>query len=172
MTRTDGELEGITLRKPTARDGAALHALVHECQPLDENSLYCNLLQCTHFADTCVVAEKERRLVGFVSGYRVPGRPEVYFLWQVGVAAAGRGHGLALRMIRAILAREDCRGVTELNTTVTPSNVPSRRLFAALARSEGAEMSEQDYFTAEHFGASGHEPECLLRIRPLVTPPT
>lgn len=171
MTEEDRTLGGIALRRPTAEDGAPLHALVRACEPLDENSIYCNLLQCTHFASTCVVAEREGRLVGFVSGYRPPEEPHVYFLWQVGVAAEGRGHGLALRMIHAILEREACRGVTELHTTVTPSNTPSRRLFAALARAEGAEMSEEEHFRAEHFGESGHEPEPLFRIRPLSTPP-
>lgn len=172
MSEIDAQFDGITLRKPTAEDGAPLHALVRECKPLDENSTYCNLLQCTHFADTCIVAEKAGGLVGFVSGYRKPREPHIYFLWQVGVAEAGRGHGLAKRMIQAILAREDCSGVTELNTTVTPSNQPSRKLFAALAEAESAEMTEHDYFTAEHFGGSGHEPEYLFRIRPLDTPPS
>lgn len=165
------EPDGITLRKPTVEDGVPLHALVRECKPLDENSSYCNLLQCTHFANTCVVAEKEGRLVGFVTGYRMPDDPNIYFLWQVGVAAAGRGHGLGKRMIQAILSREACRGVTELNTTITRSNEASRALFAGLARAEGAELTEHECFTAQHFGGSGHEPEYLFRIRPLSSPP-
>lgn len=171
MAEVDTELAAITLRKPMADDGAPLHRLVHACKPLDENSVYCNLLQCTHFADTCIVAEKEGQLVGFVTGYRIPKRPHIYFLWQVGVAAAGRGHGLATRMIQAILSREDCRGVIELNTTVTPSNTPSRKLFAALAQAEGAEISEHDHFSAAQFGANRHEPEPLFRIHPLSSPP-
>jgi L-2,4-diaminobutyric acid acetyltransferase len=171
MAQIDTEFEGITLRKPEAADGSRLHALVHECKPLDENSVYCNLLQCTHFADTCIVAEKNNQLVGFVSGYRKPGESHIYFLWQVGVSEGGRGHGLAKRMIQAILGREDCRGVIELNTTVTPSNEPSRALFRARAEAEGAEMTEHEGFTAEHFGGSQHEPESLFRIHPLSTPP-
>ncbi len=171
MTWVDAEFEGVTLRKPEVDDGSRLHGLVRECKPLDENSVYCNLLQCTHFADTCIVAEKNNRLVGFVTGYRKPGENHVYFLWQVGVSEHGRGHGLATRMIRAILARADCHGVSELNTTVTPSNEPSRALFRGVAEAEGAEMSEHDYFRAEDFGANQHEPECLFRIQPLTTPP-
>lgn len=165
------ESDGIILRRPAAEDGAPLHALVRKCKPLDENSIYCNLLQCTHFANTCIVAEKEGKLAGFVTGYRMPDHPGIYFLWQVGVAAAGRGHGLGKRMIQAILSREACRGVTELNTTITRSNEASRALFASVARAEGAEITEQEYFTAEHFGGSNHEPEYLFRIRPLSSPP-
>ncbi|MGD8430309.1 MAG: diaminobutyrate acetyltransferase [Ectothiorhodospiraceae bacterium] len=162
--------DGITLRKPTVDDGAPLHRLVAECKPLDENSMYCNLLQCTHFADTCIVAEKEGELVGFVSGYRMPANPEIYFLWQVGVSERGRGHGLGRRMIQSILSRDDCRGVRELNTTITRSNEASRALFAGVAKAEGAEMTEHEYFTSAHL-AGEHDPEYLFRIGPLSSPP-
>src|SRR5690554_7602315 len=47
----------ISLRKPTVTDGSAVHALIARCAPLDTNSMYCNLLQCFHFAGTAVVAE-------------------------------------------------------------------------------------------------------------------
>lgn len=165
----DAQFNGFTLRRPTRADGIGLHVLVRLNPPLDMNSAYCNVLQCDHFADTCVVAEKEGELVGYVTGYRKPREPHVFFLWQVGVSPAGRGHGLATKMIQAILARDFCSGVTELQTTVTPSNVASRRLFARLAQKEGAEMVEE----AEHFSASmlgGKEPEALFRIAPLSTP--
>jgi L-2,4-diaminobutyric acid acetyltransferase len=45
------------LRKPEGEDGSAVWDLVRECKPLDENSMYCNLIQCDHFSDTCVLAE-------------------------------------------------------------------------------------------------------------------
>lgn len=166
----DAQFSGITLRKPGVEDGAKLHHLVQECHPLDENSVYCNVLQCTHFADTCIVAERESdgRLVGFVTGYRVPSDPAIYFLWQVGVSEAGRGHGLGKKMIKAILARDFCKGVTELNTTITKTNEASRGLFASFARDEGAEMTEHEWLTRELL--DGHNPEYLFRIRPLSTP--
>ena len=45
------------LRKPEATDGAAIWDLVRACKPLDENSMYANLIQADHFRDTCVLAE-------------------------------------------------------------------------------------------------------------------
>ena len=60
------------LRKPLAEDGAAIWTLVQACQPLDENSMYCNLIQCDHFRDTCVVAELDGKTVGWVSAYVLP----------------------------------------------------------------------------------------------------
>jgi len=165
----DTEFDGITLRPPVREDGADLHTLVRLNPPLDMNSVYCNVLQCTHFSDTCILAEKQGRLIGYVTGYLVPGEPRIYFLWQVGVSPEGRGHGLAIKMIQAILARDFCRGVRELNTTITKSNYASRRLFRSLAEKENAEITEEeDYFSGEVLG--GNRAESLFRIRPLSTP--
>lgn len=165
----DAEFDGITLRPPEKQDGAALHTLVRINPPLDMNSVYCNVLQCTHFPDTCIVAEKDRELIGFVTGYRLPAWPHVYFIWQMAVSREGRGHGLAGKMIQAVLAREYCRGVTEINTTITRTNRASRAVFARLAEVEGAEISETEgFFSSEVLG--GHAAESLFRIRPLSTP--
>ena len=74
--------EALSFRVPTASDGAALHQLVANCPPLDPNSFYCNLLQCSHFADTAVAVEYEGKLVGFISGYIPPGKPDTLFVWR------------------------------------------------------------------------------------------
>ena len=66
---------GIIFRKPTLEDGAAIWHLVKTTGRLDLNSAYLYLLLARDFADTCVVAAEGERLVGFVSGYRPPGRP-------------------------------------------------------------------------------------------------
>jgi len=165
----DSEFNDIVLRPPVREDGVRLNLFVRINPPLDMNSVYCNVLQCTHFADTCVLAERDGGIIGYVTGYRMPARPEVYFLWQVGVGVEGRGQGLGTRMIQAILARDVCRGMTELHTTITPSNEASRRMFASFARAEGAEMREEEaYFPRDVLG--DHEAESLFRIGPLSTP--
>ena len=50
---------GTILRMPRAEDGPAVTALIGSSPPLDVNSAYCNLLQCTDFRDTCVLAERD-----------------------------------------------------------------------------------------------------------------
>ena len=130
-------LERLEMRRPETEDGGEVNALISRCEPLDENSMYCNLLQCSHFADTCVVAELDGEIVGFVSGYIVPDQPEHFFVWQVAVAEEARGLSLAKRMILDILSRESCEGVTELHTTITPDNAPSQGVFSSVARHLG-----------------------------------
>src|SRR5690625_5487399 len=75
--------DGLLFRKPSAKDGYPLHELVAASPPLDPNSAYCNLLQCTHFADTAVAVLQDDQLVGFVSGYLLPNQPSTLFVWQV-----------------------------------------------------------------------------------------
>src|SRR3546814_6183592 len=58
-SRAKGRAE-IHYRRPQKADGPAIWALIRSIQALDDNSLYCNLLQCSHFADTCALAELAR----------------------------------------------------------------------------------------------------------------
>ena len=44
-------------------DGLAVNRLIASCPPLDTNSTYCNFLQCLHFAETSVLAEKDGKVV-------------------------------------------------------------------------------------------------------------
>jgi len=157
----------VLLRRPVSQDGAGVHRLVSRCPPLDENSLYCNLLQASHFADTSVAAQWEGgELAGFVSGYLVPQRPHTLFIWQVAVAEEARGLGLAGRMIREILCRPACAQVRHLETTITPDNAASWALFRSLARGLGADCAESVMFDRERHFQGRHDSEMLLRIGP------
>ena len=71
------------IRAPRREDGAGVWDLVQDTAGLDDNSMYCNLLQCTHFAATCALAEIDGEVVGWMSGYIPPESPDVLFVWQV-----------------------------------------------------------------------------------------
>jgi L-2,4-diaminobutyric acid acetyltransferase len=155
------------LRAPTADDGRKVAELIAACAPLDPNSLYCNLLQCTHFAGTCIIAEREGALEGWISGYRPPDEPEAMFVWQVAVHERARGTGLAVTMLDALFERPEVAGANWLKTTVSPSNLASRRMFAKFAQSRGAQLKSELWFDRHrHFGGH-HESEELLVIGPL-----
>lgn len=160
----------VSCRPPKQSDASAIHALVAACKPLDLNSTYAYLLLCTHFAGTCAVAEQAGELLGFVSGYRKPADPATLFIWQVAVSPKARGRGLAKALLNEILARPECRRVTQLEATVSPTNKPSRNLFESLAREQQAACSWTPLFNAAHFGNELHEEEQLLRISPLRGP--
>jgi L-2,4-diaminobutyric acid acetyltransferase len=159
----------IRTRRPREADGAAIWEIVRDAPPLDLNSAYCYLVLCRDFGETCLVAEDGDRVVAFVTGYRMPARPDTLFVWQIGVDAAHRGAGLATRLLQDLLARPGCRGVRFLETTIGPSNAASRALFQGLARDSGTRFAEAGGFGADHFPGSGHEPEVRYRIGPLDT---
>lgn len=155
---------GTSLRQPVAEDGAALHNLIKRCPPLDQNSRYCNLLQVSHFSDTAVVAERNGSLCGFVSGYRIPGREDVLFVWQVGVSPEGRGQGLAPKMLRSLLQRHP--DVAYLETTVTPDNQASAAVFEKVADTLDAPLEKSVLFHSEPHFEGQHDEEVLFRIGP------
>lgn len=158
--------DGLLFRKPSAEDGYPLHELVTASPPLDPNSVYCNLLQCSHFADTAVAVLQDDQLVGFVSGYLLPNQPSTLFVWQVVIAEQARGKGLAKRMLKHLLARPGCQGVRNLETTITPDNEASWALFRSLARDLNTELNSRLHFErSAHFGGK-HDDEHLLTLGP------
>lgn len=158
----------LQLRRPQLTDGAAAQRLVANSPPLDHNSDYLYFLLCSHFADSCVVAEAAAgEMVAFLSAYRKPSDPDVLFIWQVAVAAAYRGQGIGNQLLDHLLQRPACVGVRWLESTVSPSNQPSRRLFERFAAAHSAGWQESIFLDASQFGDSGHETELLFRIGPL-----
>lgn len=160
----------VRFRAPSEADAAALWRIVRGSGVLDPNSPYCYMLLCRDFAATCAVAEAEGGVVGFVTAYVPPGRPDTLFVWQIGVDRGRRGAGIGRDLLEQVLARPACRGVTHLETTIAPSNRASRALFEALARDRGAQVTEVRGFGPELFPDPGHEPERRYRIGPLAAP--
>lgn len=158
-------MSDVLIRVPTQSDGAAVHALMKANPPLEVNSEYCYLLMCSHFAQTCTVAEQDGRLIGFQTGYRRPDAPNTLFVWQIAVGSEGRGKGVGKRMVEHLLGRFPA--VEYLEQTVTKSNNASRALFSSVARSYRAELRESLMFGEERFSDGSHEAEYLLRIGPL-----
>ncbi|WMC11922.1 diaminobutyrate acetyltransferase [Oceanimonas pelagia] len=157
----------LVLRHPNATDGRNVNLLIDRCKPLDTNSTYCNLLQCSHFADTCMLAEDEDdgTLLGFISAYRKPAEPDTLFVWQVAIDKRARGEGLARRLLDNLLDADACQGVRRIETTITPDNAASWGLFDSLARDRGAGAgSRHVLFDQErHFGGESKS-EILYRI--------
>lgn len=154
------------LRKPQPRDGARIWQLIAECPPLDRNSMYCNLLQCCDFADTCILAEMDDRLVGWISAYRPPSDEDTLFVWQVAVHKDARGMGLAKKMLARLLERRDCSSVDYLKTTITPDNDASRALFQSFADQQDAPLKESPGFDADTHFRGRHDSERLITIGP------
>lgn len=155
------------LRRPNSEDGPAVTALIAASPPLDANSAYCNLLQCSDFADTCVVAERHGEVIGWISAYRPPSDPDSIFVWQVAVAGSARGEGLGGRMLDELVSLPAVQGATTLTTTITEANPASWALFGAFARRHGAHLSKAERFERGTHFAVAHDTEWQASIAPL-----
>ncbi|GGQ24746.1 L-2,4-diaminobutyric acid acetyltransferase [Streptomyces roseolilacinus] len=149
-------------------DGAAIWRIARDSEVLDLNSSYSYLLWCRDFAATSLVARGEDGgPVAFVTGYLRPDRPGTLVVWQVAVDREHRGRGLAATLLDALTARLADRGVHTVETTVTPDNTASDRLFTSFARRRGASLEREVLFDGRLFPEGTHEPEMLYRIRPV-----
>lgn len=153
-----------TLRKPVAEDGGAIWDLVRACKPLDENSMYCNLIQCDHFRDTCVVAELDGKVLGWVSAYVMPSAPDTLFVWQVAVSPDARGMGLGTKLLGHILDRDECEDVSRLQTTITRDNDASWSLFRRFSERRFGRLSSQPHFTRDDHFMGLHSTEYMVTI--------
>lgn len=164
VLRKEQEIE---IGPPLTLDGTAVNRLVASCPPLDTNSVYCNLLQCTHFDDTSICAKCNGELVGFVSGYIIPKQCNTLFIWQVAVADSARGQGLAIRMLNELLELPSCREVDLVETTITPSNEASQALFRKFADQHATTATIIPGFEQNTHFDGQHESEQLWRIGPI-----
>lgn len=162
----DGDKSDTRLRPPRVEDGPGMWRLVTDSGVLDPNSLYLYLMMARYFRDTCIVAEESGQLAGMITGYRLPDAPTTLFVWQVGVSASHRGKGIASKMLLELVRRPQAPAITTIETTITPSNTASQKLFRSVARRLDAPVQELEGFPGRLFGESGHEPEVLYRIGP------
>ncbi|WP_127354382.1 diaminobutyrate acetyltransferase [Actinacidiphila soli] len=152
---------------PDIGDGAALWRIARDSDALDLNSSYSYLLWCRDFARTSVVARGDGgEPVGFATGYVRPDRPETLVVWQVAVDRAHRGRGLAGAMLDDLAQRVVAEGVRGVETTITPDNEASHRLFMSFGERHGARIEREVLFDGALF-PDGHEPELLYRIEPI-----
>jgi L-2,4-diaminobutyric acid acetyltransferase len=106
--------------------------------------------------------------VGFVTGYTRPERPQTLVVWQIAVDRPQRGRGLAAALLDGLTARvTDELGVRRIETTITPDNTASNRLFTSYAKRHGATVDREVLFDGGLFPDGGHEPEMLYRIGPV-----
>lgn len=162
--------ESLLIERPVLADGKPVHELIRRSPPLDLNSSYSYFLLCSHHAETCVVARHEGRVVGFLSAYLLPGDLKTLFIWQVAVDVSLRGQGLASKMLQQLLTRPACASVRYLETTISPDNHSSRRLFKNFAELHQAIWHEETFLGPEQFGDESHDEEMLIRIGPFNPP--
>jgi len=158
----------LEFRTPTVKDAGKIWELVRDCRPLDLNSPYLYLMLCLHFPKTCLVAENESGITGFVSAYHPPESPEILFIWQIAVDEKARGQGVAKQLLRELFNEKRRGEIKYLNFTISPTNKASMKLFQSWAQELELEMKEINVLSQNLFPAGNdHEEEVLYQIGPV-----
>lgn len=154
--------EFLSIDTPRVEDGAAIWRIARDSEVLDLNSSYSYLLWCRDFAATSAVARGEDgEPIAFVTGYIRPDRPETLVVWQVAVDGAHRGKGLAATLLDALTARVAAdRGLSWTETTITPDNTASDRLFTSYAQRHDVALEREVLFDGGLFPRGRTCPRC------------
>lgn len=162
--RATSNQDELIFQQPTKYDGKEMWALAKRTS-LDLNSAYKYLMMAEYFSKTCVVAKENGELVGFITGFIEPDKPDTVFVWQVGVDSSQRGKGVASRMLDALLSSSGCEQVKYLEATITDDNQASQKLFKGLARKRNTSCDVFETFPEDAF-PEGHDAEFTYRIGP------
>lgn len=157
----------ITYREPCLDDGARIHRMVLEAGTLDVNSAYLYFLLSDHFRDTCVIAESQSQLCGFLTAYRLPRAPDTLFIWQVAVHPEWRGKGIASGLLAAITQRAWFNQVNRIELTISPDNAASQALFRRWAEKLQRPLKITPYLSRAQLNSgqdTDHQPEDLYAI--------
>jgi L-2,4-diaminobutyric acid acetyltransferase len=160
----------ILFRPPTSGDARAMRFLAQDSQVLSVNSTYYYTLMAQHFLDTCLVAEDQGKICGYITGYTPPAQPSTLFVWQVGVARLYQGQGIGKKMLCALINRKQ---PDYLEATIAQDNHASINLFRSVGRHFGVghTFSDTPFFTEEVLAAGEHA-EYLMQIGPFLTTKT
>lgn len=158
-------MTSIIFREPLVSDADSIWNLVTSNKPLDENSKYLYILLCHQFSKTCVVAEYDSKIIGFISGFISPKNPDTLFIWQAAVNDEFRNKGIAKELTLKALSQTE-PSVRFVEATVTPSNKSSLKFLQNFASQLDANFTKTSLFSTELLGGD-HEPEDLVRIGPI-----
>lgn len=169
MGQTDApKTDDIVYRTPEICDGKYFFEIAKASKTLDVNSPYHYLILCRHFRKTCIVAEELGKIIGFVTAYIPPDKPDTVFVWQVAVAETARGKGIGVHMLLKLFYNLKSFNVNCIDATITPANQASINLFSAVARALNAPfVFEKEFFKPTDFGKNIHDPEMLFHIGPI-----
>jgi L-2,4-diaminobutyric acid acetyltransferase len=155
----------INILKPTKEDSKGIYELIKRSKPLDLNSEYLYLLQTVYFEGTCIAAKHEDKIIGFVSGFKVPKDDKTFFVWQLAVDKNYRGKNIAFRMLKTLFASKALADIKSIETTISPSNIASQRVFEKFANEMDFDK-EISLFAAKDEFTEAHEDELLYMLKP------
>ncbi len=132
----------MNIRNCTPGDIDQVRQLVNVCKPLGLHRKGTYWVLFTYFNDSCFVLEKDKKIIGFISGMKSTSQEGVFHIWQVGVFVTHRGQGHAYKLIEKILQRAKELGCSKVQFTIEVGNDKSLGLFTKYAKKNHIPMKK------------------------------
>jgi len=121
--------EGITIREAKENEFLSVYDLVSQSPPLEKYFQHFYRIILRYFSSSCLVAEYQKKLVGWQMGFVSQNDYHTYFLWQIGVHPDMQGRGLGGLLLEAIEKKAYEMGSSRIEVTIDPENLASEKLF-------------------------------------------
>lgn len=117
------------IRKATQEDFLKVHQFTSGCPPMENYPEHVYKIILRYFGDYCFIAENEGQIIGFAMGIVPQSLPGTFFLWEVGVAPSYQRRGIGGILVREVENEVRKKGLTRIELTIDPVNIPSQKLF-------------------------------------------
>jgi L-2,4-diaminobutyric acid acetyltransferase len=154
------------IRNIEPRDAEILQAFVSKCPPLDPHTLFTYWVLARYQPTYGFVAQDfNGEVIGLLTAIASSNDHETVYVWQIGVAPAVRGNGLAQDLLHELnmAALQNRRRLLEVS--IDSHNQESHCLFHAFARAQSATLEVVDVLELhdEHYALT--DSEVLYQIR-------
>jgi len=102
----------LQIRNCKPDDILTVRRFVSLCKPLGVHTGYTYWMLFNYFGDSCFLMEENGVPIGYISGMKSSTFKDVFFLWQIGVAAEFRDRGYAYLLLEKAMEaakRLDCK---------------------------------------------------------------
>ena len=117
------------IKETTEDDFLKVYEFVSHCKPLENYSEHFYKIMLRYFSNSCFIAEFNRKIVGFIMGFRSQVDKNKFFLWQIGVFSKYREKEVGKKLLDKIENTAKDLGCNMIELTVDPENIPPQRFF-------------------------------------------
>jgi L-2,4-diaminobutyric acid acetyltransferase len=160
------------IRNVGPQDVGVLRTLAKASPPLGVHTAYSYWkVAYLHRRHSYIAETREGKAIGFITCETTSDRPDLAFIWQIGVLPEFRRQGVALKLLDTACRNAEKDGIRRFEVTIDPSNAESNGLFQSYCARAGLGISKTDEIVIDDPLSGVREHEVLLEMkRPLNRP--
>ncbi|WP_342304415.1 GNAT family N-acetyltransferase [Methanolobus sp. ZRKC5] len=134
----------MNIRKIREEDVTKIEKFISLCKPLDQHSTFTYWVLARYFDNTCFVVEENNEIVGYVSGVKSSSKPDVFYIWQIGISPEHRKKRLSSQLIKTVVEAAVSLGSRSIQVSIDPENNSSFGAFLRFAGDSGLQINKID----------------------------